>query len=165
MADPIVAFCETVVETSALKCFGETPNKKNKLTMIAEARVNTLPPPFPSLPLSLKRRMSTPADPPFFPSLYHNTKKYFSSFDSRWTGAWRRTSSGAKCAPTGPRRSSATFSRRATFCLFFFFSVAPPPFLRLAQEEEAGRLFPGDRHFSSSFVFFVLFSCFSIIHS
>ncbi len=29
-------FCETVVETSSLKCFAETPNKQNKLTMIAE---------------------------------------------------------------------------------------------------------------------------------
>ncbi|RUS18498.1 hypothetical protein BC937DRAFT_88698 [Endogone sp. FLAS-F59071] len=53
VADPVVRFCETVVETSALKCFAETPNKKNtyrqfphhqdvlfdhrnKLTMIAE---------------------------------------------------------------------------------------------------------------------------------
>ncbi|KFD69724.1 hypothetical protein M514_18109 [Trichuris suis] len=36
VADPVVAFCETVVETSALKCFAETPNRKNKLTMIAE---------------------------------------------------------------------------------------------------------------------------------
>lgn len=34
--DPVVTFCETVVETSSLKCFAETPNKKNKLTMIAE---------------------------------------------------------------------------------------------------------------------------------
>ena len=31
-----MAFCETVVETSALKCFAETPNKRNKLTLIAE---------------------------------------------------------------------------------------------------------------------------------
>jgi U5 small nuclear ribonucleoprotein component len=35
-ADPSVAFCETVVETSSLKCFAETPNKRNKLTLIAE---------------------------------------------------------------------------------------------------------------------------------
>jgi len=35
-ADPSVSFCETVVETSSLKCFAETPNKKNKLTLIAE---------------------------------------------------------------------------------------------------------------------------------
>lgn len=32
----MVTFCETVIETSSLKCFAETPNKKNKLTMIAE---------------------------------------------------------------------------------------------------------------------------------
>ena len=31
-----MSFSETVVETSSLKCFAETPNKKNKLTMIAE---------------------------------------------------------------------------------------------------------------------------------
>ncbi|XP_037949058.1 116 kDa U5 small nuclear ribonucleoprotein component [Teleopsis dalmanni] len=36
VADPVVAFCETVVETSSLKCFAETPNKRNKITMISE---------------------------------------------------------------------------------------------------------------------------------
>lgn len=36
VADPVVSFCETVVETSSLKCFAETPNKRNKLTMISE---------------------------------------------------------------------------------------------------------------------------------
>ncbi|KAJ3279348.1 U5 small nuclear ribonucleoprotein component [Borealophlyctis nickersoniae] len=36
VADPVVRFCETVVETSTLKCFAETPNRKNKITMIAE---------------------------------------------------------------------------------------------------------------------------------
>ena len=35
VSDPVVCFSETVVETSSLKC-AETPNKKNKLTMIAE---------------------------------------------------------------------------------------------------------------------------------
>lgn len=28
VADPIVSFCETVVDTSSLKCFAETPNKQ-----------------------------------------------------------------------------------------------------------------------------------------
>ncbi|CAI4232119.1 unnamed protein product [Auanema sp. JU1783] len=36
VADPVVTFCETVVETSSLKCFAETTNKKNKITIIAE---------------------------------------------------------------------------------------------------------------------------------
>jgi U5 small nuclear ribonucleoprotein component len=36
VADPVVTFCETVIETSAIKCYAETPNKRNKLTMIAE---------------------------------------------------------------------------------------------------------------------------------
>lgn len=36
VSDPVVSFCETVVETSSLKCFAETPNKRNKLTMVAE---------------------------------------------------------------------------------------------------------------------------------
>lgn len=36
VSDPVVKFCETVVETSALKCYAETPNKKNRITMIAE---------------------------------------------------------------------------------------------------------------------------------
>ena len=36
VADPVVAFCETVRETSSLRCFSETPNKKNQIHMIAE---------------------------------------------------------------------------------------------------------------------------------
>ncbi|ORZ35335.1 P-loop containing nucleoside triphosphate hydrolase protein [Catenaria anguillulae PL171] len=36
VSDPVTTFAETIVETSALKCFAESPNKKNKLTMIAE---------------------------------------------------------------------------------------------------------------------------------
>lgn len=28
VSDPVVTFCETVVETSSLKCFAETPNKQ-----------------------------------------------------------------------------------------------------------------------------------------
>jgi U5 small nuclear ribonucleoprotein component len=36
VSDPVVTFCETVVDTSSLKCFALTPNKKNKLTMICE---------------------------------------------------------------------------------------------------------------------------------
>jgi len=28
VSDPVTKFCETVVETSALKCYAETPNKK-----------------------------------------------------------------------------------------------------------------------------------------
>ena len=44
MADPVVAFCETVVETSSLRCFAETPNKRNKLTMLAEPLDKVAPP-------------------------------------------------------------------------------------------------------------------------
>ncbi|KAI0081162.1 Calreticulin-domain-containing protein [Panus rudis PR-1116 ss-1] len=36
VSDPVTRFCETVLETSALKCYADTPNKKNRLTMIAE---------------------------------------------------------------------------------------------------------------------------------
>jgi len=36
VADPAVTFRETVIETSSLKCFSETTNRKNKLTFIAE---------------------------------------------------------------------------------------------------------------------------------
>jgi U5 small nuclear ribonucleoprotein component len=31
-----VKICETVVEASSVRCFAETPNKKNKISMIAE---------------------------------------------------------------------------------------------------------------------------------
>lgn len=36
VADPVTSFSETVVETSAFKCFADTPNKQNRITMIAE---------------------------------------------------------------------------------------------------------------------------------
>jgi U5 small nuclear ribonucleoprotein component len=36
VSDPVTRFCETVVEMSAIKCYALTPNKKNKITMIAE---------------------------------------------------------------------------------------------------------------------------------
>lgn len=44
VADPVVSFCETVVETSSLKCFAETPNKKNKLTMVSPPPPATMDP-------------------------------------------------------------------------------------------------------------------------
>lgn len=42
VADPVVSFCETVVESSSLNCFSETPNKKNKFSMLAEPLENGL---------------------------------------------------------------------------------------------------------------------------
>ena len=36
VSDPVTRFCETVVDTSAIKCYALTPNKKNKITMVAE---------------------------------------------------------------------------------------------------------------------------------
>jgi 116 kDa U5 small nuclear ribonucleoprotein component len=36
VADPLVSLRETVIDTSSLKCFAETANKRNKLTFIAE---------------------------------------------------------------------------------------------------------------------------------
>ncbi|KAI5780656.1 P-loop containing nucleoside triphosphate hydrolase protein [Peziza echinospora] len=36
VSDPVTRFCETVQDTSAIKCYAMTPNKKNKITMIAE---------------------------------------------------------------------------------------------------------------------------------
>ncbi|KAI9760059.1 MAG: erg10, acetyl-CoA C-acetyltransferase [Chaenotheca gracillima] len=36
VSDPVTRFCETVVETSAITCYAMTPNKKNKITMVAE---------------------------------------------------------------------------------------------------------------------------------
>jgi U5 small nuclear ribonucleoprotein component len=36
VSDPVTRFCETVLETSAIKCYAQTPNKKNKITMVAE---------------------------------------------------------------------------------------------------------------------------------
>ena len=36
VSEPFVKICETVVETSSVRCFAETPNHKNQLSMIAE---------------------------------------------------------------------------------------------------------------------------------
>jgi 116 kDa U5 small nuclear ribonucleoprotein component len=36
VSDPVTRFCETVEEVSATKCYAITPNKKNKITMVAE---------------------------------------------------------------------------------------------------------------------------------
>ncbi|KAK5113052.1 hypothetical protein LTR62_003631 [Meristemomyces frigidus] len=36
VSDPVTRFAETCVDQSAIKCFALTPNKKNKITMVAE---------------------------------------------------------------------------------------------------------------------------------
>lgn len=36
VSEPFTSFCETVIDTSSVKCFAETPNKKNNIAMIAE---------------------------------------------------------------------------------------------------------------------------------
>lgn len=36
VADPVATFCETVIETSSMKCYSETTNKRNRVAMIAE---------------------------------------------------------------------------------------------------------------------------------
>lgn len=36
VADPVVSFCETIMETSSLKCFADSQNRKVRLTAIAE---------------------------------------------------------------------------------------------------------------------------------
>lgn len=36
VSDPLTRFCETVVDESATRCWTLTPNKKNRLTMVAE---------------------------------------------------------------------------------------------------------------------------------
>jgi U5 small nuclear ribonucleoprotein component len=42
VADPSVTFCETVIESSSINVFTETPNKKNRLTMLSESLENGL---------------------------------------------------------------------------------------------------------------------------
>ncbi len=37
VSDPVVKLCETVIETSSIKCKAMTLNKKNKISMIASA--------------------------------------------------------------------------------------------------------------------------------
>jgi len=36
ISEPFVSFTETVSDASSVKCFGETPNKKNQLSFVAE---------------------------------------------------------------------------------------------------------------------------------
>ena len=36
VSEPFVAISETVMQASAVRCFGETPNKKNQISMMAE---------------------------------------------------------------------------------------------------------------------------------
>lgn len=36
VSDPVTRFCETCIDQSAIKCYALTPNKKNKLTLVAE---------------------------------------------------------------------------------------------------------------------------------
>lgn len=35
VSDPSVRFCETVIDTSQKKCYANTPNKKNKISILA----------------------------------------------------------------------------------------------------------------------------------
>jgi U5 small nuclear ribonucleoprotein component len=42
VSDPVVKFSETCIETSAIKCYAETPNKRNKITIIAEPLENEI---------------------------------------------------------------------------------------------------------------------------
>jgi U5 small nuclear ribonucleoprotein component len=43
VSEPGVSFCETVVDTSSERCFAETSNKKNEMTMIAEPLEKGMP--------------------------------------------------------------------------------------------------------------------------
>lgn len=36
LSDPYVSFTETIIDTSSFKCFAETPNNKNRISMISE---------------------------------------------------------------------------------------------------------------------------------
>ena len=42
VSDPVVGFCETVVETSSLKCFAETPNGRSKVRQPASSKSGPL---------------------------------------------------------------------------------------------------------------------------
>lgn len=35
LSDPSVSFCETVVDTSGMKCYADTANKKNRISALA----------------------------------------------------------------------------------------------------------------------------------
>lgn len=43
VSDPVVTFSETVIDTSSIKCYADSSNKKNRLTMIAEPIDKGLP--------------------------------------------------------------------------------------------------------------------------
>jgi U5 small nuclear ribonucleoprotein component len=33
VSDPVVSFCETIIETSSIKCYADTNNKKNRVNI------------------------------------------------------------------------------------------------------------------------------------
>lgn len=35
ISDPSVCFNETIIDTSGIKCYADTPNKKNRITVLA----------------------------------------------------------------------------------------------------------------------------------
>lgn len=35
ISDPSVTFSETIIDTSGIKCYADTPNKKNRITVLA----------------------------------------------------------------------------------------------------------------------------------
>lgn len=35
ISDPSTSFCETVIDTSGIKCYADTPNRQNRFTMLA----------------------------------------------------------------------------------------------------------------------------------
>jgi len=37
ISEPVVRLCETVIDTSSIKCFATTQNKQNKLSMLASS--------------------------------------------------------------------------------------------------------------------------------
>lgn len=43
VSDPCVTLCETIIDTSNIKCYAETPNKKNKVHYLSRSLWLLLP--------------------------------------------------------------------------------------------------------------------------
>lgn len=69
VSDPVTRFCETVVDTSAIMCYAITPNKKNKITMIAEPLEDGIAQDIESGKVSIKDQVRTVGQ--FFEEKYH----------------------------------------------------------------------------------------------
>jgi U5 small nuclear ribonucleoprotein component len=169
VADPVVSFSETVVEQSSVQCFADTPNKKNRLTMMAEplekgesglgarfrqwgvGELGTKPPlAHQCPPHTFSRRVSLPpTTPPLFlpPQASPRTSSPAPSTSGgrrrSWAASSRPSSGGtsSRPAPSGPLApgSGGPTSSSTTRSPRRWTSGSSPPSRRASSRASSGR--------------------------